>query len=188
MIYLLLSFLEVILVSEKQPFFLVLEFSFLQRRLCGRDLPKGELSKLKIQPRFILFFEVSDWLGGVKFQRWFKVAKMCVTQIWNAHLRKKRKYHICHRFCMVIVFNYWNANLFAPHWKVFVFVQFVWNAEKYFTCLSIEKLIMMSERSINLISCGFKSLEPRSCLKLIAQTQKRCRSFAGFVKTKDWNQ
>ena len=98
----------------KAACFFVLEFSFLQRRPCRRHLPKGELSKLKLQPRFIPFFEVSDWLVGVKFQRWFKVAKMCATQICNAHLRKKWKYHICYRFCMVIVFNYWNANSFRP--------------------------------------------------------------------------
>ena len=50
--------------------------------------PEGEVLKLKFQPQFIPFFEICDWLVGVKFQRLFKVTKMCAPQICNMHLRK----------------------------------------------------------------------------------------------------
>ena len=51
-------------------------------------MPEGEVLKLKFQRQFISYFAISDWLVGVKFQRLFKVTKLCAIQISNMHLRK----------------------------------------------------------------------------------------------------
>ena len=51
-------------------------------------MPEAEVLKLKFQLQFISYFEISDWLVGVKFQRLFKMTKTCATQIRNMHLRK----------------------------------------------------------------------------------------------------
>jgi len=130
-------------VSSKQFVFLAHKFVFSRKddhveAIC----PKANYQSWKFSLdlfRFLRF--LIGWLvwNSNADSKWQKcVQRRFATRTWE----KTWKCHICHRFCMIIVFNYWEVKSHAPHCKVFCLCAV--RVERWkilnFICFSIEKL------------------------------------------------
>ena len=99
---------------KRSLFFLYLSFLSCKDDPVEDICPKANYQSWKFSLdlfRFLRF--LIGWLvwNSNADSKWQKcVQRRFATRTWE----KKWKYHICYRFCMVIVFNYWNANLFRP--------------------------------------------------------------------------
>ena len=122
------SFLSLKLSSclESSLFFLYVRSSCIDDPVnlaeAKSHLPEGELLSLKFGSQFISFFEVSDWLVGVKFQRWLKVAIKRATQVCNTFAAKNALQspwiHLDHCFSLL------PSKISCVRSEVFVFRQF----------------------------------------------------------------